>query len=63
MIADALDQRLLRRHGWLERNGWIYCIGKRAGISILAFEFFQDILLEPRGFFNPIFALKCPQFR
>ena len=67
MLADffsiLLDQRLLRLHGWLERNGWIYCIRKRAGSSILAFEFFQDILLEPRGFFNPIFALKCPQFR
>ena len=43
MLADffsiLLDQRLLRLHGWLERSGWIYCIRKGAGSSILAFEF------------------------
>ena len=40
-IADALDQRLLRSNGRLERNGWIYCIRKGLmGCSILAFEFF-----------------------
>jgi hypothetical protein len=36
----AIDQRLLRLHGWLERSGWIYGIWKGAGSSILAFEFF-----------------------
>ena len=44
MLADffsiLLDQRLLRLHGWLERSGWISCIRKGAGSSILAFEFF-----------------------
>jgi hypothetical protein len=39
-MADAIDQRLLRPHGWLERSGWIYCIRKGAGSSIRAFEFF-----------------------
>jgi len=40
-IADALDLRLLRSNGRLERNGWIYCIRKGLmGCSILAFEFF-----------------------
>ena len=62
-LPMLLDQRLLRSHGWLERSGWIYCIRKGAGCSILAFEFFQDILLELRGFLNPIFALQRPQFR
>ena len=39
-FSILLDQRLLRLHGWLERSGWIYCIWKGAGSSILAFEFF-----------------------
>ena len=38
-FSILLDQRLLRLHGWLERSGWIYCIRKGAGSSILAFEF------------------------
>jgi hypothetical protein len=39
-LPMLLDQRLLRLHGWLERSGWIYCIRKGTGSSILAFEFF-----------------------
>ena len=39
-IAGAIDQRLLRLHGWLKRSGLIYWIRKGAGSSILAFEFF-----------------------
>ena len=39
-LPMLLDQRLLMLHGWLERGGWIYCIRKGAGSSILAFEFF-----------------------
>ena len=58
-----LIRALLRSHGWLERSGWIYGIRKGAESSILAFEFFQDILLEFRGFLNPAFALQRPQFR
>lgn len=61
--SGSIDQRLLRPHGWLERSRWISCIRKGVGSSIRAFEFFQDILLEPRGFLNTTFALQCPQFR
>ena len=57
-----IEQRLLRAHGWLERSGWIYDIWKGAGCSILAFEFFYDILLQLRGFLNSIFALQRSQF-
>ena len=39
-IVDVIDQRLLRSHGWLGRNGWVYFIRKGAGSSIRAFEFF-----------------------
>jgi hypothetical protein len=61
-IGDAFDRRLLRSRGRLKRCGWI-CIWERAESSIRAFEFFQDFLLEPRGFFNPSFALHGPQVR
>ncbi len=39
-LPMLLEQRLLMLHGWLERGGWIYCIRKGAGNSILALEFF-----------------------
>ena len=57
-----IEQRLLRSREWLERSGWICDIWKGAGCSILAFEFFYDILLELRGFLNSIFALQRSQF-
>ncbi len=39
-LPMLFDQRWLMLHGWLERSGWIYCIRKGAGSSVLAFEFF-----------------------
>ena len=58
----AIDQRLLRSHGGLERSGWIYCIRKGTGNSIRAVEFFYDFLLKLRGFLNVAFALKNVEF-
>ena len=60
-IADDVNQRLLRLNGWLRWSERISGMRKRAGGSIRAFEFFDDLLLELRRFLNPIFALQCPQ--